>query len=377
MKTSVVLLGATGSIGQNTIQVLREQKERFQLFGISAHQNTKKLQEIQKEFHVSHAVLTGKNGNFECESKELQRLATLPEADLIVFASSGISCLEALLAAIDHEKIIALANKECVVAAGNLIKEHLDAHHKCKIFPIDSEHNAIFQCLKGENPRLFYPNDVVESITLTASGGPFLNKSEDELAHISYEQAICHPTWKMGTKISVDSATLANKGLEVIEAAHFFQLQPQQIHIVVHPESVIHSLVNFVDGSTLAQLSLPNMRLPIAYCLNQGKHFSSSLPKISLTSLKKLTFQEPNREKFPCLALAERALLEGDNKPCVFNAANEAAVTLFSEKKISFLEIPKRIQCAMDNFPLRKLSDVQLIYTLHQEVKRFVFDTRL
>lgn len=374
MKTSVVLLGATGSIGQNTLQVLREQKERFQLIGISAHQNTKKLQEIQREFNVPHAVLTGKNESFEEESKKLKLLATLPEADLIVFASSGISCLEALLEAIDHKKIIALANKECVVAAGNLIKAHLDAHSKCKIFPIDSEHNAIFQCLKGENPRLFYKNDTIESITLTASGGPFLNTSEDDLAHISYEQAICHPTWKMGTKISVDSATLANKGLEIIEASHFFQLQLRQIQVVIHPESIIHSLVNFVDGSTLAQLSPPNMRLPIAYCLNQGEHFSSPLPKISLTSLKKLTFQEPNRDKFPCLRLAEHALLEGNNRPCIFNAANEAAVSLFSEKKISFLEIPKQIQYAMDSFSPRKLEDVHQIYELHQKVKRFILD---
>jgi 1-deoxy-D-xylulose-5-phosphate reductoisomerase len=331
---NLAILGSTGSIGQQTLDIVRSFPDRFRVVGLAGGKNTALLAEQISEFQPRLAysslklALPGKT-----QFSSMEEIARHPEVDLVVIATTGKTGLSPSLAAIRAGKRIALANKEILVMAGEIIIAKAKQNH-AKILPIDSEHSAIWQCLRGEKIG-------VARLILTASGGPFYHYSPYQLARVTVEEALQHPTWKMGKKVTVDSATLMNKGLEAIEAHWLFTIPFEKIEIVIHPQSIIHSLVEFVDGSLKAQLSFPDMRLPIQYALSYPKRFSNSrLPRIDLARTKSLTFETIDCAKFPCLKLALDAGRKGGTYPTVLCAADEIATELFLAKHISFSDIP-------------------------------------
>ena len=349
---SLVLLGSTGSIGRNALSVVESQPDFFRIVGLACARNVRLLAEQAVRWRPGHLavldataatalrallpkgyaphILVGKVG--------YEALASLPQADTVLSAQSGSAGLAATLAAALAGKVICLANKESLVLAGDLVRR-ICRHRKAVVLPVDSEHNAIFQCLAGRGQE-------VRRIILTASGGPFLGKSTADLQHVTPAQALKHPNWNMGAKISIDSATLMNKGLEIIEAFHLYGLPVERIQVLVHPQSVIHSLVEFHDGSQLAQLGTADMRLAIAACLLWPQCRPLPVPALDLTA-RPLTFQIPDVENFPCLNLARQSL-EGRGGRCVtLNAANEAAVELFLAGRCTFTDIPRLVASAL------------------------------
>lgn len=349
----IVILGATGSIGTQTLDVVRRLPERLRVVGLSAFRNEDLLRQQAQEFLVPLDALEWG------PQADLARLARLNQADLVVVAVAGAVGMQATLAALEAGKDVALATKEVLVAAGELVMATA-RRHQARVLPIDSEHSAVFQCLQGERA------EHVAKIWLTASGGPFREWNEDQIAQATLADALRHPTWpSMGRKITVDSATLMNKGLETIEAHWLFSIPMAQIGVVIHPQSVVHSLVEFQDGSVLAQFGLPDMRLPIEYALLSPERIDAGLPRLDLTALgQPLTFDAPDEARFPCLALARRAAEAGGTMPAVLNAANEAAVELFLEQKVAFREIPRLIAQTMDaHAPLPAKTLVQILDT--------------
>ena len=357
-KKKVVLFGATGSIGSSTLRVLRAHPERLHLIGVTAHSNYKKLAEICHEFAVPHAVLSSevayKNAKeakcfpahtqLYCGENGLLEVSTLPEADSVLIAVVGACGLKPALAAIEAGKDIALANKELLVLGGALVIEA--AKRKgVRLLPTDSEHNAIFQCIEG------HPLQHVDKLILTASGGQFRDTPLEQLVHVTPEDATRHPNWSMGPKITVDSATMANKGLELIEAHWLFGLEPERLQVVIHPQSIVHSFVQFTDGSILAQLSPPSMTFAIQHCLLHPDRAPGVDKTINFQEAFQLDFNPPEFERFPCLKLAYDALCAGGCAPAVFNAANEIAVTRFLASEISFLDIPRTIGHTLDSIP--------------------------
>lgn len=348
VKKKVVVLGSTGSVGMNTLRVIEGLRDRFQIIALAAKKNVNLLEKQIKKFHPevvalvdekSARELRGRFKNIRVVSGQegVSEVAGLKEADLVVSAIVGASGLIPTLEAIKAGKKIALANKEALVMAGEIIMS--EAHkRKVDILPIDSEHSAIFQCLKGEKGKK------ISRIILTASGGPFLDWSLSRLKSVTPQEALKHPTWQMGKKITIDSATLMNKGLEVIEAHHLFGIDIDKIEVVIHREAIVHSLVEFVDGTMLTQLGTPDMRLPIQYALTYPERLPISLKRVDLTKIRKLTFQKPDTRKFPCLKLAYEAARIGGTAPAVLNASNEIAVSLFLKRKIGFMEIPKMVE---------------------------------
>lgn len=347
----IVLLGATGSIGSSTLRVLREHRDRLQLVGVAAHSRHAQLAEICREFDVPHAVLNDEKaylrakqaGDFpgttklSCGADALLELATLPEADIVLVAVVGAAGLRPTLAAIEAGKDIALANKELLVLGGAHVIEA--ARRKgVRLLPTDSEHNAIFQCLQG------HPPEHLDKLILTASGGQFRDTPASELGNVTPEMATQHPNWSMGPKITVDSATMANKGLELIEAHWLFGLEPERLEVVIHPQSVVHSFVQFIDGSILAQLSPPCMTFAIQHCLLYPDRAPSVGPTTDFRTTFSLDFKAPDYTKYPCLQLAYQALRTGGAAPAIFNAANEVAVERFLAKEIAYLEIPQLIE---------------------------------
>ena len=347
----VVLLGATGSIGGSTLRVLRAHPDRLQLVGVAAQSRHNELAAICREFDVPHAVLQDENayllaqqaGHFPATTQlssgteALAELATLTEADIILVAVVGVAGLRPTLAAIEAGKDIALANKELLVLGGAHVIEA--AKRKgVRLLPTDSEHNAIFQCLQG------HPPEQVDKLILTASGGQFRDTPKKELAEVTPEMATQHPNWSMGPKITVDSATMANKGLELIEAHWLFGLEPDHLEVVIHPQSLVHSFVQFIDGSILAQVSPPDMTFAIQHCLLYPDRAPSVMPSTDFCKAFSLDFTPPEYAKYPCLQLAYNALRAGDAAPAIFNAANEVAVERFLAKEISYLEIPQLIE---------------------------------
>ena len=338
-RKDIILLGSTGSIGKSALRLLRENKERFNLIGVSAHNNVKLLSEIVNEFDVENVVLSdstnakdyfGKN-ELNVGSLCLIDLAKI-KCDIVISGIIGMSGLHAAYAAIDCGNDLAIANKETLVAAGKIFINK-SKEKNAKILPVDSEHSAIFQCLSNKNiSNLDY-------ITLTASGGPFLNTPLDEFKNIKPRDAINHPIWKMGQKISIDSATMINKALEIIEASVLFNLNSNQIDVVVHPEHIVHGLVHYKDGSTIANLGLPDMITPISVALNWPNRLDLNLKKMSLTNISKLSFFEPDFKKFPGLKLGWEALKNPYCSPVVLNASNEIAVDCFLKNKIKFTDI--------------------------------------
>ncbi len=353
-KRQIAILGSTGSIGTQTLQVVEEHPECFEVYAITANRRVGDLIAQARKF-MPEAVVIADETKYE-ELKEA--LSDLPikvyagyEAicqivesgpiDVVVTAMVGFSGLRPTINAIKAGKAIALANKETMVVAGELINA-LAMEHKTPILPVDSEHSAIFQCLAGEM------HNKVEKLILTASGGPFRTFTKEQLEHVTKEQALKHPNWSMGAKITIDSASMMNKGFEVMEAKWLFGVGAEDIEVVVHPQSVIHSMVQFGDGAIKAQLGTPDMRLPIMYALTYPARLSSSFDRIDWNTLSELTFEKPNLELFPNLRLAYEALAKGGNIPCVVNAANEVCVASFLNDRIKFTDMPRLIERAMN-----------------------------
>jgi 1-deoxy-D-xylulose-5-phosphate reductoisomerase len=370
--TRLTVLGSTGSIGKNTLDVVARHPDRYRIVALTAQQQDELLFEQCQQFQPRFAVLldeaagerlrkrlviAGLEVEVLCGAAALERVSTLPEVDAVMAAIVGAAGMPPTLAAAQAGKKILLANKETLVLAGHLF---MDAVHRSGsvLLPIDSEHNAIFQSL----PR-GYAGDMKQSgvskILLTASGGPFRNTPLEQLKDVTPEQACAHPNWSMGRKISVDSASMMNKGLEVIEAHWLFNAAADDIQVVVHPQSVIHSMVQYVDGSVLAQLGNPDMRTPIAYALAWPERIASGVAPLDLFAIAKLDFVAPDLERFPCLALAYQALRAGGTVPALLNAANEVAVDAFLNHRIAFLDIPRLIASVMAAVPRSEVHQLQ------------------
>jgi 1-deoxy-D-xylulose-5-phosphate reductoisomerase len=354
MRKKIVILGSTGSIGQQTLEVIRKYSNEFEVVALSGWENTNFLKEQISFFKPKIAVVKDEYiaGNLKKDLNKqnnikilwgtsgLINISTLEEADIIVVAITGIASLIPTFEAVKKGKRVALASKEAMVVAGELLVKEAKSTN-AKIIPIDSEHSAILQCLKNEQ------KDCVEKIILTASGGALYDLTETALKDISIEDALNHPTWKMGKKVTIDSATLMNKGLEVIEAKWFFNIPAKKIEIVIHPQSYVHSMVQFVDGNILAQISEHDMKIPIQYALFYPNRTINNFSRLELTKIGQLTFKKPNFNKFPCIKLAYQALEIGGTMPAVLNGANEIAVNAFLGSQINFLTIPQIIQNTM------------------------------
>jgi 1-deoxy-D-xylulose-5-phosphate reductoisomerase len=372
---SIAIVGSTGSIGQNALAVADAHPDRLRIVAMAAGENTARFAEQAGRFQPDLIAMATPAALAEVET-ELRRhghqlrtasgsegliaVATHPQADVVLFASSGTAALDAVLAAIEAGKTIALANKEILVMAGSVV---MDAARRrgVAVLPVDSEHNAIHQCLHGRAVQ------EIRRLILTASGGPFRGMPVRQLRGVTPQEALRHPTWRMGPKITIDSATLMNKGLEVIEAHWLFGVPAQRIEVLVHPQSVVHSMVELVDGSVIAQLGITDMRLPIQYAFSYPERWAAPLPPLDLISSGPLDFEAPDTARFPCLGLAFRAL-EGDpGLPIVLNAANEVAVAGFLDGRLGFLGIPELIEKAMEGYerngavPIRALSDVRAV----------------
>lgn len=345
----LILFGSTGSIGTQTLEVVRESGDKFEVVAITANNSADTLIEQAREFNPKYVVI-GNKSLYEyvraalygldikvlAGQESINNLPTIVKADTVVTAMVGFSGLIPTMKAIEEGMNIALANKETLVVAGDKV---IPAAKKrgVAILPVDSEHSAIFQCLVGEN------HNSIEKLILTASGGPFRNYTIEQLEKVTPADALKHPNWNMGAKITIDSATMMNKGLEVIEAHWLFDIQPENIDVVVHPQSIIHSMVQFVDGNIKAHLSLPDMRLPIQYALNYPERTKNSFERYIFNPIDSLTFEKPDTEKFPCLQIAYDALKQGGNYACIVNAANEVAVAAFLKERIGFMQITEII----------------------------------
>lgn len=373
----IALLGSTGSIGTQTLEIVREQKD-LEVVALAAGSNLSLLEKQIREFHPKLAVLWEEKAASDLRNRVqdlpvkvlsgmegLLEIAVMPESEILVTAIVGMLGIRPTIAAIEAGKTIALANKETLVTAGHIIMPLAKANH-VDILPVDSEHSAIFQSLNGEK------GNSIHKILLTASGGPFRGKKREQLQEVQVEDALCHPNWSMGKKITIDSATMVNKGLEVMEARWLFDVGLEQIQVVVHPQSVIHSMVEYEDGAVIAQLGTPDMRLPIQYALYYPERRSLSGKRLDLYQLASLTFEEPDYTTFQGLALALAAMRQGGNIPTAYNAANEKAVALFLRKQISFLEIPEIIQASMEHCSFVQQPNVEKILETEAEVYSFI-----
>ncbi len=374
---NIAILGSTGSIGANSLEVIRNFPQLFHAAYLTTNRNIDLLQEqinlfrpkgvvvldegkaseLRTRIGTSVEVLTGTSG--------LEHVVTREDVDIVISALVGFAGLKPTIAAIRHRKRIALANKETLVVAGSLIMS-LVREYGVDLLPVDSEHSAIFQCLVGED------RSRVAKLLLTASGGPFLNFPAESFSTLTVKEALNHPRWKMGNKITIDSSTLMNKGLEVIEAHWLFGLPGERIHVVIHPQSVIHSMVEFVDGSVKAQLGVPDMKLPIQYALSYPERWPMNGSRIDFPALQLMTFFDPDREKFRCLGLAYDALALGGTAPAVLNAANEVAVNSFLNHKISFDKIPTMIERALTLHKTCPNPEIQDIIEIDRQTRDFV-----
>ncbi|MBR4735832.1 MAG: 1-deoxy-D-xylulose-5-phosphate reductoisomerase [Bacteroidales bacterium] len=370
MKKSIAILGSTGSIGTQTLDVVRQHPDKFSVYMISANNSAELLIEQARAFRVPHVVICNPSKyNQVCDALPWAdvrlgidaacELVQDRSVDVVVAAMVGFSGLKPTLAAISASKTIALANKETLVAAGALVMKAA-ARHKAPIYPVDSEHSAIFQCLLGAQ------GNKISRIHLTASGGPFRTWEKERIAKATKNEALKHPNWDMGNKITIDSATMMNKGFEVIEAAWLFGVDASQVNVVVHPESVIHSMVEFQDGAVIAQLGCPDMRVPIQLAMAYPERLPLEGKRLDFAQLGALNFSVPDIEKFPCLGLAFNAMERGGNVPCAMNAANEAAVSAFLQDKIKFYDIPDIISRVMDGVNFVAEPSLEDIFETHR-----------
>ncbi|MBM3857186.1 MAG: 1-deoxy-D-xylulose-5-phosphate reductoisomerase [Verrucomicrobia bacterium] len=374
---NVSILGGTGSIGSSAAEVARALPDRMKIVGLSGNNNNERLLELANEFQP-HAISTKeeattallkKNFKKSCSvfhgAEGLLKLSTMPEADMVLIAISGTAGLKPALAALEAGKDLAVASKEILVMAGQQVMSAA-RKQRCRILPIDSEHSALFQCLEGRDPT------TVRRLILTCSGGPFRNTPTEELWNVTPEMALRHPTWKMGKKNTLDSATLFNKALEMIEAMWLFDMPMEKIDVIIHPESIIHSMVEFVDGSILAQLSQNNMMLPIQYAVTYPDRVPGPASYLDLARLAALHFEKPRHDVFPALRLAHEAGTQGGTMPAVLNAANEVAVALFLEGKIRFPQIWELVEKAMNTIPLVKDPSLDEILIADEAARRLV-----
>lgn len=376
-KRSIAILGSTGSIGIQALDVIREHRELFDIRLLTAQNNSLLLIKQALEFNPSCVVIGNESlykEVFEAldpagikvyagEESVTDIMASDNTIDMVLVSVVGFCGLKPIMEAIRSGKAVAIANKEPIVAAGKMIMEEA-VKHNVPILPVDSEHSAIFQVLQGENTP-------IERILLTASGGPFLRKPVSELDSVTVQDATSHPRWKMGRKISVDSATLMNKGFEMIEACHLFGTEPSRITIVIHPQSIIHSMVSFRDGSVIAQMSVPDMKLPIQYALTYPERQTLDIPRLDFFKLGGMTFSEPDFEKFPCLSLAEEAMKKGGNLPCAMNAADEVAVNAFLEGRIRFTDIAAIIRKCMEKCDFVRNPDMDSILMTDKAMREY------
>lgn len=374
----IILLGATGSIGSNTLEIIQQFPEDFKLVGISAHKNSQALAQIAETFQVPFIALSDENTYqsaikaklFSEHSKlfggdqALHQLIEATQADMVVVAIVGAHALSPTLKAIQKGFDIALANKELLVLGGSFVTQAIQ-ENQVRLLPIDSEHNAIFQCLHGNNTK------DLKSIILTASGGACRDTPIDQLSNITPQQAKQHPNWSMGAKITIDSATMANKGLEIIEARWLFNLQPHQIKVTLHPESIVHSFVQWIDGSILAQLSPPSMTFAIQHCLFYPDKKTNPKPTIDFDSAFRLNFAPPDLKRYPCLELAYQALKQEPYGGAIYNAANEIAVQRFIAKEILFTDIPKIIEHALKNIQTPKTHTLPALLQIDQDTRDY------
>ncbi|NOY50333.1 MAG: 1-deoxy-D-xylulose-5-phosphate reductoisomerase [Chlorobi bacterium] len=382
MKKRIAILGSTGSIGTQALQVVKEQKDHFEVEVLTANQNVNLLIEQAVKFKPNVVVVGNEDLYSEvfdaldphdiqvyAGSKAIEQIVEMDSIDLVLMAIVGFAGLKPTLAALENRKTVALANKECLVVAGHLISE-TSLRKNAHIIPVDSEHSAIFQCLMGEM------NNPVQKVILTASGGPFLNYSPAQLSQVTAKQALAHPVWNMGNKVTIDSASMMNKGMEAIEAKWLFDLKPGQIEIMIHPQSIIHSMVYFEDATVKAQMGEADMRIPIQFAMTYPNRLKNSIKRLDLTSPGHLDFQVPDIKKFINLALAFEAMKIGGNKPCVLNAANEIGVEAFLMGRISFTDISRIVENGLSKMELiSKPSMDQLVETdfeSRQKAKEFI-----
>lgn len=374
-KKKICILGSTGSIGSQALDVIEQHSDLYEAYVLTANNSVDKLIEQARKYHPEVVVIANE-ANYE---KVKSSLSDMPikvyagadalcqvvedeNVDIVLASMVGFAGLKPTISAIKAGKVIALANKETLVVAGELIVK-LATEHKVPILPVDSEHSAIFQCLE--------PGNRIEKILLTCSGGPFRTFPVEKIKYVTKNDALAHPTWNMGAKITIDSATLMNKGFEVIEAKWLFGATPDQIQVVVHPQSVIHSMVQFEDGAVKAQLGMPDMRLPIQYAFSYPQRLKSSFDRVDFFQMNDLTFERPDTEKFRCLALAYEALRQGGNMPCIVNAANEIANRAFIEDRISFPQISEIIEKSMNSIPFSKDSELENYLATDHETRIF------
>ncbi len=377
---NILILGSTGSIGINALNVIRSLPSKFKISALTVNKRIDLLEPQIEEFKPDIVVVKEEKPAVELRKKLQDRkikcevlsgvdglvwAAANLDYDILIGAMVGSAGLKPTIEAIKRGKRIALANKETLVVAGELISD-LCKKYNSEIIPVDSEHSAIYQCLAGEKIS------EIEKLILTASGGPFLYKEKKYFENISVEEALNHPNWKMGDKITIDSATMMNKGLEVIEAHWLFNTPKEKIDVVIHPQSIVHSMVEFIDGSIKAQMGLPDMKLPIQYALTYPERCKSNFPKTSLTKIKDITFIEPDFNKFECLKLAYDVLSAGGTSPCIMNAANEIAVDKFLKKDIMFSQIPSLIKKALDKIENNKSADIETIFECDKQTRDFV-----
>jgi len=377
---NISVLGSTGSIGRSSLEVIDKLSHRFKVVGLTAGRNTQLLEKQVEKFRPKIVSLErkeeaedlrrkfrGKSIKVTFAQEGAEEVASFSENDIVISAITGIDGLRPTLAAVQEGKKVALANKESMVVAGPLIQDMIQKFGT-QLIPVDSEHSGVFQCLAKEEMGN------VKKVILTASGGPFFSKSSSEMNDITLEEALNHPRWKMGKKVTIDSATLMNKGLELIEARWLFGLEPRQLGILIHPQSIVHSLVEMSDGSVLAQLSPTDMKLPIQYALTYPEREDSLLPSLDLSEIKALEFYEVNVEKFPIIKLARLALEEGESFPIALNAANEVVVSAFLEQRIKFMDISDVVTEIVENHQKRKAQSLEDIFDVDRETRRVSLD---
>lgn len=380
MRKKICILGSTGSIGVQSLEVIREHSSLFEVGVLTGNRNTDLLIQQALEFKPHSVVIADKAGypalkdalsgediHVFAGEDALVQVAGYEHNDLVLTALVGASGLMPTLRALEAGKPIALANKETLVVAGEIVTE-LAMKKGVPILPVDSEHSAIFQCLNGES------HNPIEKIILTASGGPFRGRDKESLRGVTLEQALKHPNWNMGAKITIDSASLMNKGLEVIEARWLFGLPPDKIEVIVHPQSIIHSMVQFEDGSLIAQMGLPDMKLPIQYALAFPRRIRNNFPRFDFMKYPQLSFEKADMETFRCLGLAYETLRKGGNSSCILNAANEVVVQAFLEKKISFAEIPDYIEIALRNLEYISKPNIQQLMETDKNTRAFIHE---
>lgn len=381
-KTGIAILGSTGSIGRSSLDVITSMNEHGEDYFVThlvtnknvdlLYQQVKMYKPVgvviidEKRADQFRSYLNGDKLKVYAGEKGLMEVMSEGEFDVLISSLVGFAGLRPTLKALEAGKTVALANKETMVVAGEIVNDTARMHH-ANLLPVDSEHSAILQCFSGEG------REAVAKLILTASGGPFLNRTREELENVTVEEALNHPNWKMGNKITIDSATLMNKGLEVIEAHYLFDLPADKIEIVVHPQSIIHSMVEFVDGSIKAQMGMPDMKIPIQYALTYPERVVSNYQRIDFGKVAQLTFMKPDTDKFTLINAAYEALRRGGTAPAILNAANEAAVDLFLRRKIRFLQIADFVRAALDSVRVKSSPDIEEIFEADRAAREFVY----